>query len=261
MVVESPARTFEHHSQISRKAALGFQLSIVAKALNFVSLFFIVRYMGFEVIGILGYAAAFVALINIVGDLGVSTAHWRIVSEEHDIRKCHSVLIILKLVLTLAMVVLFLSWIFFSKHYMDYDFVSNEVEIVIYIILVNQIIQNLIFIFRTAVSAKIKRGAVAIYRVGGNFILTVLQCSVAVLGLGVIALTISHVFASSIVLLTLSYFFFRSNKLKKPNKKLIYRYIKIALPVSFIDTSLTINTSTVLSSNGKNPSELNTNLG
>ena len=114
MEVES-SRNFEHHSQISRKAALGLQLSIVAKALNFVSLFFVVRYMGFEAIGILGYATAFVALINIVGDLGVSTAHWRIVSEEYDIRKCHSVLIILKLLLTIAMVVLFLSWIFFSK--------------------------------------------------------------------------------------------------------------------------------------------------
>ena len=199
MESESPIKNFGHHTQTSRKAALGVQLSIVSKAFNFVSLFLIARYMGVEAIGSIGYATAFVALINIVGDLGLSPAHWRIVSEGHDIKKCHSVLIILKLLLTVIMVVLFISWVFLSKFHAGFEFASIEIEMVIYIILIHQIIQNLITIFRTAVSTKIKKGTVAVYRVGGNFLLMIMQSSVAVLGFGIIALATSYVVASSIV--------------------------------------------------------------
>ena len=69
-----------------RKGILSFSSKILLSIFGLVSLIFVKRYMGYEVVGMLAFASSFVAVFGIVSDLGYGNAHQKRVNESDNRR-------------------------------------------------------------------------------------------------------------------------------------------------------------------------------
>jgi O-antigen/teichoic acid export membrane protein len=77
---------------------------IAGSIFGYLALFFILRYMGAESYGIMGFGLAYVGLFAFITDLGFNHAHIKRVSEGKDLKKCIGTFFVLKLVLIGIMV-------------------------------------------------------------------------------------------------------------------------------------------------------------
>ena len=100
---------------IARKSFLIFLNMMAGCILGYIALFFILRYMGAEDFGIIGFGMAFVWLFAFLSELGFNRAHIKRISEGQDLEKCIGTFFVIKIVLTAIMVGCVLSVIFFWK--------------------------------------------------------------------------------------------------------------------------------------------------
>ena len=68
--------------QIARKSVLSSSSNFLIAVFGFISMIFVKRFMGYETIGMLAFALAYVQLYSIIGDLGFGTAHLKRVNEK-----------------------------------------------------------------------------------------------------------------------------------------------------------------------------------
>lgn len=215
------------------KVAFNMYYQFAIKALGYVSLFFVSRYMGAEALGIIAFSWAYIALFQSFSDLGFGTAHTKRVSEGKDFGICNGVYFSAKTILNVLMVMIVLITIFYCKYILDKPFVSREHEIVLYIILAANFIGNFTMMFIVTFEARkeFAKGAFAFFT--GKIVLVGSKVFVAVSGLSVIFLASSNIL-SSIIILIIYLFFFKGYPVKKPTKAYFKSYFKFALPVMFI---------------------------
>lgn len=203
------------------------------KAFGYISLFFVSRYMGAEVLGTIAFAWAYIALFQSFSDLGFGTAHIKRVSEGRDFGICNGVYFSVKTILNILMVMVVLITIFYCKYILGRPFVSREHEIVLYIILFSNFIGNFTMMFIITFSARkeFAKGSIASFI--GKIVLVGSKVFVAISGLSVIYLASSNIL-SSIIILIIYLFLFKGYPVKKPTKAYFKSYFKFALPVMFI---------------------------
>ncbi|GAI87521.1 unnamed protein product, partial [marine sediment metagenome] len=96
-----------------------------------------------QALGVIGFAMSFLALFNIIADLGFSRAHIKRVSEGKDLGSCIGTFAAIKLGLTGLMVTVVFVAIFIWKHVMQEGFYDATTESIIYVFLIYYAFSNL----------------------------------------------------------------------------------------------------------------------
>ena len=120
---------------IGRKVILQIITRLLSSALAFIALFFISRYFEPDVYGTIIWSLSFVAIFNVISDLGLNSAHVKRVSEGLDINDCLSTFLVGKLFLTGLMAVLVLSSLFVWISLLGNQLPESSMEIVFIFVL------------------------------------------------------------------------------------------------------------------------------
>jgi O-antigen/teichoic acid export membrane protein len=218
---------------IARKMSFSVFSKFFNQALGFVSLFFVAHYMGPEVLGIIAFGTAFLALFQSFADLGFGTAHIKRVSEGKDFGTCNGTYFTVKIILNITMTLTVLLTILISKYFFHKNFLSKEHEIVLYILLAANFAGNLSMMFITTFSARQEVVKSNIAQIIGKVVLVGGKVIVAICGLGVIMLAGISVISAAVILICYIYFF-KGYPIKKPNKEYFKNYLSFAIPVIFM---------------------------
>jgi O-antigen/teichoic acid export membrane protein len=216
---------------IARKSFLVFLNMVAGGLLGYVAMFFILRYMGPEDYGIIGFGLAFVGLFAFITDLGFNRAHIKRISEGMDLDKCLGTFIVVKLVLISIMVGAVLLSIFSWKFIIGRGFETAEHEGILYIFLVYYAILSLIGIPITTFSARRETAKQILPGFLEPTIRVPLTLIVALGSFGVFALAGAYVLGV-IASLIIALFLFRKYPIGKFDLKIFRSYYKFALPIA-----------------------------
>lgn len=225
---------------IAQKVSFSFFVRLLINLLGFVSLFFIARYMGPEVLGIISFSLAYVGLFQNFSDLGFGSAHIKRVSEGRDFGRCNGTYFTSKVLLSIAMAIIILSTIFVSKFIQHKSFISREHEIVLYVILLSTIVGNLSMMFNITFGARKETAKQSLPLLVGKIVEVLGKVIIAVLGLSVIYLAGMSLIGAVVILLCFV-FLFRGYPIERPDREYFKSYAAFAIPVMFIGFLTTIS--------------------
>ena len=220
--------------QLGRKGALRISSRFLMTLFGLISTIVIKRNMGYETIGMLAFAVAYVEMFNILGDLGVSTAHNKRVNEhELDEGKCNGTYITIRLILNIFMIGTILSSILVYKHVLGYNYESELMEWVLYLTIFRFFIEHNIETFKIINAAKLEIAKNLVPRIIGRFLQMLMKCGIAIIGFSATYLVGAEIVACTLILLML-FLLFRGAPLKRFNRSYFKIYATFALPVIFI---------------------------
>jgi len=213
---------------------------VVGSILGYIALFYILRYMGPEDYGIIGFGIAFVGLFAFLSDLGFNRAHIKRVSEGQDLGKCVGTFFVIKLVLTAIMVSAVMLSIFIWKFALGRGFETIEHEWVIYLFVLYYIILNLSTVPLGTFSARRETAKQQLSGLLEPMTRVPLAIIIAVGSFGVFALAGSYV-VGAIALLVTTIILFRGYPIGKFDSAIFKSYFKFALPIAVAISISTIS--------------------
>ncbi|HUS99534.1 MAG TPA: oligosaccharide flippase family protein [Candidatus Thermoplasmatota archaeon] len=248
-------------SVIARKSFLITVSKVIAQFIGWIGLAVLAKLWGGfapEAIGIIGFAMSFIAMFDLIADLGFYQAHVKKVSEGKDLGTCIGTFAAIKILLTSLMVGVVLLSIFIWKNIFQYKFYDATTESVVYVVLVYYVLADLAQIATVTFEAKkeiAKRELTYIFET----IKTPLMILVAVAGVGTMAtiqpaipwpdflsplqnflanhaigsLAMTYVFAI-LASFVVGLWLLRKYPIKKPSWELGKEYAAFALPIMLI---------------------------
>ncbi len=248
---------------IARKSFLIIISKITAQFIGWIGLTTLAKLWGAfapEALGILGFAMSFIAMFDLIADLGFYTAHVKKVSEGNDLGTCIGTYAAIKICLTAAMVFFVFLSIFIWKNVLKQNFYDATTESVLFVCLLYYILTNLSqilfatfegrkeiakrelgYIFETiktplmimVAAAGVTGIAVVSPTIQWPSFLKPLQSFLASHAVGSLAMTYVLGIAASIIV---ALWLFRKYPVKKPNKVLAKNYTSFALPILLISS-------------------------
>lgn len=215
---------------IARKSLLIVINNIVGAVLGFISLYFVARYMGETVLGIIGFTLAYIGMFSLVTSLGYDSAHIKRISEEKDLGTCIGTYISIKLFLIMGMILLaligILLWRLFSP-----DDNKSEKEFVLFIVLIYYIVLSLVQMFGQTFNARREIAKSQVVNIAEHVVRAPIMIAVAILiPLGVAWLAGAYLFGV-LASLAVSLILIRRYPLRTPSKEMFRSYTKFALPI------------------------------
>ena len=199
-----------------------------------ISTIVIKRNMGYETIGMLAFAVAYVEMFNILGDLGVSTAHNKRVNEHKlDEGKCNGTYITIRLILNVFMIGTILTSILVYKYLLGYAYESEVMEWILYLTIFRFFLEHNIETFKIINAAKLEIAKNLVPRIVGRFLQMLIKCAIAIIGFSATYLVGAEIVACAVILILL-YLLFRKAPLKRFDRAYFKIYATFALPVIFI---------------------------
>ena len=211
-----------------------------------------------EALGVIGFAMSFLALFNVLTNLGFSKAHAKRISEGKDLGTCIGTFAAIKIVLTGLMVTVVFIAIFIWKHVLNGGFTDATTESVILVLVVYYIFANLSSIPITTFTATRETVKQQLPGIFGRAVKVSLSIVVAIAGVSIVAispafhwpqflqplqqfiadhpigsLAITYVFDMMIVFFV-GMWFLRKYPVKKPSWKMCKNYFSFALPIAII---------------------------
>ena len=218
---------------LARKSTLSLGSNVLITLFGLVSLIFVKRYMGYQAVGILAFSIAFCQMFSIVGDLGFSSTHLKRVGEGLDPALANGTYLTVKALLTLLMGATIFIWLFIQKHVFNYQFSSEEQEVVLYLIIVQYMLLNIGMSFKTVFSARLEIAKANIPHTTGRFTVMAGKVLVALTGLSVLYLGGAELLGTFAMLL-FYLLLFKGIPIKKTNWQAVKYYTSFALPMVFI---------------------------
>ncbi len=221
---------------LKQKLILSYSTRIGLQVLQIVASLVVARVAGPTVLGTVAFGTAYVSVLMFIADLGISTAHIKLLSEGKDEDTCNSTFTVLKLGTTVLYVISVIGFYLVQKYVFGKEFESEVHEYVIYISLVTVTISQLLTIPKTTFIAKTEQAKVDIPNLLGGFLQHPIRIVVVLLGFGAIALSFANM-AAILVTVPIYLYLSRDFSYGKFDKALAWRYMKISLPVIFIGMS------------------------
>lgn len=225
---------------LRQKSFLSFLTNLICSLLGFISVLFVSRFMGPEAMGALSSSVAFAGIFAIFGDFGFGIAHFKRVSEGHDLGKCVGTFMVIRIATTIIMGVVTL--IFFYGTYIlsgRYPVEENYINI-FYIVFISGLLGNFLYVVTYTFTARIEKAKESASIISQKFVNSMLKIIVAVSGLGVVFLAWSNlagVIAGTIVSILL----FKKYPVKGFDKDLFRSYLVYAIPAILIGITETIS--------------------
>ena len=203
----------------------------------------VARVAGPTVMGTIAYAMAYVKMLGFIYDLGLGTAHIKLISEGRDEAKCNATFSVLKGYTTLFFLIVFFAMFLGQKFLLKTEFESEVHEYVIYIFLIISIVENLISVPVTTFAACIEQAKQDIPYMIRGLMFQFLRITIVLLGGRAIALAFGNL-AATLMIVPVYLYLFKDYPFGKFDKKLAKEYIKIAAPILILGAATTL-TNTV----------------
>ncbi|MCK4364514.1 MAG: flippase [Thermoplasmatales archaeon] len=132
---------------IARKSFLIVASSFFTRFIGWIGLVVLVKIWGDfgpEALGTIGFAMSFVALFNVIADLGFSQAHVKRISEGKDLGTCIGTYAAIKLLLTGLMATIVFAALFIWKNVFDKNFSDATTESVIVVFIIYYVFVNIL---------------------------------------------------------------------------------------------------------------------
>jgi O-antigen/teichoic acid export membrane protein len=242
---------------IARKSFLIVASYFITRFAGWVGLVILARMWGDyapDALGIIGYSMSFLALFNIIGDLGFSRAHVKRISEGKDIGTCIGTFAVIKLVLSGVMLTILFGALFIWKTIFNQGFDDATTESVIIVFALYYLFLNLTHIATFTFEGRqeiAKRQIVQMFeavktplmimvafagvgvagraaRVGWPEFLEPLQIFITKHALGSLAMTYAFAMIATFLV---GMWLLRNYPIKKPNKEYLKSYFVFAMPI------------------------------
>ncbi len=257
---------------IARKSFLIVSTRFIIRLMGWVGLVVLAKQWGTfapEAMGIIGFAMSFLALFNIIGNLGFDNAHVKRVSEGKNLGRCLGTYITIKFILILLMVgIIFLS-LFIWKSFLGGQITDATTESVIYVFILYYIFFNIAHIFTFTFQGK---GEIAKRQLSELFegiiktpsTILVVIAGVSIAGVSISApfqwpfifqdlqeyishhpvgsLAMTYVFGSAAIAVA-GLYLMRSYQIKKPTKQYAKHYFVFAMPMIVTSVIAVISTN------------------
>ncbi len=195
-----------------------------------IAMFIVARIVGPGVLGTLAFGLAFVSMFLFVADLGLGSAHIKLISEGRDESECIGTYALLKSAVNVLFAVITLGYYLIQKYILEIPFESREHEIVILIYLVITTVSQFFLIPSTTFAAKTEQAKQDIPNFIQILLYQILRVIAAVAGLKAIGLAFSNL-AAVLLVIPVYFYLFKDYKIGRFNRELAKEYFKISLPV------------------------------
>lgn len=218
---------------LAQKLILSYSTRIFVHILQMLVGVIVARIAGPNIIGAVAFGLSYVSIFSFIADLGLSTAHIKKITEGESEGDCISTFKYLKFTLIiLYSLVVFSIW-FIQRIILKYEFESPKYDLIILISLFTVILSEFYKIPQTTFFARVEQAKSDLPEIVNNILHQAFRLIVALLNFKAIALAISRLIAS-ILVLPFYLFLFRKYPRGKFNKKLAKEYFSISIPMFFI---------------------------
>ncbi len=217
---------------IGRKTTLIFIIKMILTISSFIGFFFVARFMGPEVIGIIGFALGIVGLF-LQSDFGFGMAHNKRVSEGKDIGECLGTYIAIKSILISTAVAVLLLLIFFWERILGHGYEDPIQRDVVLMILAYYILFSLSKISTETFGGLRQSAKQQTPEFLGTFARMPIMIIVAMTAMGVVVLALSYVVTGAIMVFS-AFYMLRKYEIKRPSKALMRSYVRFAAPVAIV---------------------------
>jgi O-antigen/teichoic acid export membrane protein len=228
---------------LAQKLALSYSSKIAVQAVQMIAMFIVARIVGPTVLGTLAFGLAFVSMFLFIADLGLGSAHIKLISEGQDESKCIGTFAVLKSVLIMVFSLTVLVYYIVQKYVLQIAFESKEHEYVILIYLLITTINQFFAIPSTTFAAKTEQAKQDVPNFIQITLYQVLRIVFAVLGFTAVGLAFSNLI-SVVLVIPLYLYLFKGYKVGKFDKELALKYMKLSFPLLAIGVVQTIIYST-----------------
>jgi len=225
---------------LKQKIVLNYALNITLQFLQIFGSILVARIAGATVLGTVAFGTAYVSTFIFIADLGLGTAHIKLVSATKDEKLLADYIktfLVIKLVTLGLFLLLFSSVYGVQKYIFGYQYESRTHEIVIWVILASMVIQHLIDFHRVTFAGKIEVAKKEVVSFLRGFFSQVIRIAVVLMGFGAVAIAIGKL-AASILVVPISFYLFRTYQIGTFRRDLVKKYLTISVPVIIIGFSM-----------------------
>jgi O-antigen/teichoic acid export membrane protein len=228
---------------LTQKLVLSYSSKIVVQLVQMATSLIVARLVGPTVLGTLAFGLAYVNMFSFIMDLGIGSAHIKLISGGKNEKDCLNTYSVLKLTLVSAYIMVIVSVYSFQKFFFSKPFESTTHEIVILIYLFITVISQFLNIAIATWNARMEQAKQDIPFVFQTILYQIFRVILAILGFRAIGLAFGNL-AALIITIPLYLYLARDFSFGKFDKELFRQYLKISTPVAFIlIISTVINTS------------------
>lgn len=217
----------------TQKLVLSYSTKILVQLVQMATSLIVARLVGPSVLGTLAFGLAYVNMFAFVNDLGVGSAHIKLISEGRNEKDCISTYATIKTSL-IGLYILVVAIVFLvQKYLLNKPFESHTHEIVVLIYLIITSLTQLYSIATVTWAGKMQQAKQDIPSFFQTLLYQLLRVVIALLGYKAIALALGNLAA---VLITIPFYIYLARDLKfgKFDKELFKDYVKIATPLILI---------------------------
>lgn len=227
----------------TQKLVLSYGSKLIIQFVQIVTGIIVSRIVGPTILGYLAYGLSFVSMFAVVNDLGMGTAHIKLISQGEDEGNCNSTYLRIRMILLGVFVSLLLGTYAYQKLFIPTAFESQAQETVVLIYMVIVTLSQLITIPTTTWAGKMQQAKQDLPSILQTVLYQILRLILAVLGFKAVALATSNLVAV-VVTLPIYVWLARDMVWGKFDKVLFKKYLAIAGPMLVIVLAQTIIYST-----------------
>jgi len=224
---------------LKQKFILSYSSKMLVQFVTIATSIVVARVAGPTVMGTVAWGLAYVQMLGFIADLGLGTAHIKMISEGRDVGKCIGTFSVLKLSATTLYLTIFLGNFFFQKYVLGKEFESKIHEYVVFISLGMLMIQDVQTIATSTFAGKTEQAKQDIPYIIRNIIFQIFRLAIVLLGGKAIALAFGNL-AAGIIIFPVYVYLFRQYPFGKFDKQLAKEYLKIAAPVLILGAATTL---------------------
>ena len=218
---------------LAQKLILSYSTKIIVQFVQIVASIIVARVAGPTVLGTVAFGTAYVSMFMFIADLGIGTAHIKLLSEGRDEATCIGTYAGLKIFLTMLFCLVVLGVFFVQKFGFNNIFESSIHEKVILISLISITISQLFQIPQVTFAARTEQAKQDIPNFVKTLLYQILRIIVVLLGYRALTIAFSNLVAT-IVVIPIYIILFRKYKIGKFDRELAKQYLKISLPLIVI---------------------------
>ncbi len=224
---------------LKQKFILSYASKMVVQFVTIATSIVVARLAGPTVMGTIAWALAYVQMFGFIADLGLGTAHIKLISEGKDPSKCLGTYTTLKLSASGLYLIVFMANYLLKKFVFHDPFESKIHEYVLFISLAYMMIQDTLTIALATFAGKTEQAKQDIPYMIQNVFGQLLRVAIVLLGGRAIALALGNL-ASAVVIFPMYIAMMKNYKFGKFDKELAKEYIKIAAPVLILGAATTL---------------------
>lgn len=224
---------------LAQKLILSYSTKIVLQLIQIAASIVVARIAGPTVLGTIAFGLAYVSMFQFVTELGLGTAHIKLVSEGKDLGKCIGTYSRLKFA-TIGLYFIIITSFFLSQKYLfnvQFESATHQYVIIIFILMVT--IQSFFSIANMTFAGETEQVKQDIPQILRTVILQILRIIVVLLGYRALTLAFCNL-VSAILIIPVIWYLFKEYPFGSYDRDLAKQYLRIAFPMILLGISGTL---------------------